>query len=337
MDELAGRIPNDRAAVFRTAGADCGLPPLYVEKDFWVCWLLHRIFDAPLVEGMVFKGGTSLNKVWNAIQRFSEDIDLTLPQASLHAARDIVIEDSQSATQRKALKTQVDAALQEWCRGEGRDAIAERIEEALGDTVGWQLTADGESLDFEYPASLPADREVTDYVLPRVRLEFGAVMPVAPAEDASLRPYCARAGRYVMANPDVSVRVLAAERTFWEKATLVHAENHRPEPKPVGSRLSRHYADLAALARGEIGGRALQRMDILRAVVREKRRYFHAGWARYEDAAEGRLQLLPPAGHEKVLRRDYGGMREMYFAEPLDFNDVLECLGDLEKNVNNRS
>ena len=162
-------------------------------------------------------------------------------------------------------------------------------------------------------------------------------MPVEPAEEAVLQPYCARAGTYEMVQPDVSVRVLGPDRTFWEKATLIHTENHRAAPRAVGSRLSRHYADLAALDRHGIGKRAVERTDLLRVVAQDKRRYFHTGWARYEEAAEGQLQLVPLAEHEKVLRRDYEGMGEMYFSKPLDFDQILERLGDLEQRVNSRS
>ncbi len=50
-----------------------------VEKDFWVCWMLGLLFDHPeWSKGLVFKGGTSLSKVFKAIARFSEDIDLSL-------------------------------------------------------------------------------------------------------------------------------------------------------------------------------------------------------------------------------------------------------------------
>jgi hypothetical protein len=53
--------------------------PAIVEKDFWVCWILKRLFSEPELQGqMVFKGGTSLSKVYGLIDRFSEDIDLIL-------------------------------------------------------------------------------------------------------------------------------------------------------------------------------------------------------------------------------------------------------------------
>ena len=50
-----------------------------VEKDFWVCWTLKHLFEHPdLSKLMIFKGGTSLSKVFGLIDRFSEDIDLIL-------------------------------------------------------------------------------------------------------------------------------------------------------------------------------------------------------------------------------------------------------------------
>jgi hypothetical protein len=135
-----------------------------------------------------------------------------------------------------------------------------------------------------------------------------------------------------MGSPDVKVHVLAPERTFWEKATLLHAENNRPEPK-TGARVSRHYADVASLSAHAIGARALTQIQLLPRVAREKELYFYQAWARYSDAALGRLRLVPPPAHEQVLRRDYDQMREMYHGDPLPFATILERLAELEATV----
>jgi hypothetical protein len=332
VDELARRTAADRAAVFRAAAAERGLPPPYAEKDFWVCWSLRRLFAPALVDGMVFKGGTSLSKVWEAIHRFSEDIDLTLPRNELPGADRIEIRDTQSVSERKKHKEQLDRVLEAWSGGGGLAAVRARIEAALGTRTGWTLRSAADSMEFEYPKGLPSDEYGGGYVRPIVQLEFGATMPTEPAEDHVIRPYATRAGQYRMGAPDVSVRVLAPERTFWEKATLVHAENNRPEPKS-GARVSRHYADVASLAAHAIGARALARIDLLPQVAQEKERYFYAAWARYVDAAHGRLRLVPPPKHEEALRRDYEQMREMYQGNPLPFATILERLGELELAV----
>lgn len=332
MDELARRTAADRAAVFQAAAAELGLPPRYVEKDFWVCWSLRRLFAPALVDGMVFKGGTSLSKVWEAINRFSEDIDLTLPRNGIPGAARIEIHDTQSVTERGKHKEQLDRVLEAWCAGPGVTAVRARIETALGTTTGWTLRSVADSMEFEYPKGRPSEGHDGAYMRPIVQLEFGVTMPTEPAEDHVIRPYAAQAGQYRMGSPDLSVHVLAAERTFWEKATLLHAQNNRPQPK-TGARVSRHYADVASLTAHEIGTRALGQIQLLPQVAQEKERYFYQSWARYPDAAQGRLRLVPPPQHEQVLRRDYEQMKEMYHVGSLPFDTILERLAKLEATV----
>jgi hypothetical protein len=74
----------DRADLFTTAASRRRLTPEIIEKDFWVCWTLRRLFTMRnLPAGLLFKGGTSLSKVHKAIERFSEDADLSFDRAGL--------------------------------------------------------------------------------------------------------------------------------------------------------------------------------------------------------------------------------------------------------------
>ncbi len=76
---LATASADTRRDAFAIAGERRGLLPLLIEKDFWVCWTLERLFALPgFHDHLLFKGGTSLSKVYGLIQRFSEDIDLSL-------------------------------------------------------------------------------------------------------------------------------------------------------------------------------------------------------------------------------------------------------------------
>ena len=79
MDKIA-KLPSDqRSELFQETAARKGMTPNVVEKDFWVCWVLGKIFSTPSIsEKVMFKGGTSLSKVFGLIERFSEDIDLIL-------------------------------------------------------------------------------------------------------------------------------------------------------------------------------------------------------------------------------------------------------------------
>ncbi len=77
-------VPGASRRVCEESGAQLGLAPGSVEKDFWICWTLRELFALEGIgEGLTFKGGTSLSKGWKLIQRFSEDIDVVISRALL--------------------------------------------------------------------------------------------------------------------------------------------------------------------------------------------------------------------------------------------------------------
>ena len=72
---------NQQRLVLQQAAARYGLPPQAIEKDLWVSTILQIVFTLPFAEKIIFKGGTSLSKVWHLIDRFSEDIDLAVDRS----------------------------------------------------------------------------------------------------------------------------------------------------------------------------------------------------------------------------------------------------------------
>ena len=68
----------EKIAIFSEIATQKGMKPFAVEKDWWVSRTLEIIFQMPIAEHLVFKGGTSLSKAWKLINRFSEDIDLAI-------------------------------------------------------------------------------------------------------------------------------------------------------------------------------------------------------------------------------------------------------------------
>ena len=84
MNKVALMAAKDRAALFAETAARRDLAEAIIEKDFWVCWVLKQLFSIDaLTNRLLFKGGTSLSKVFHAINRFSEDIDLAVDYAAL--------------------------------------------------------------------------------------------------------------------------------------------------------------------------------------------------------------------------------------------------------------
>ena len=112
------------------------------------------------------------------------------------------------------------------------------------------------------------------------------------------------------------VVALDVDRTFWEKATILHSEFHRPADKPTPDRFSRHYADTVALAKDRAASTAVGQDDLRDRVVAWKSRFFGSAWARYDLARPDTFRLVPPKEREAALRQDYAAMRDMYLSEP---------------------
>jgi hypothetical protein len=301
---------------------------------------LFALRDAPA--GLIFKGGTSLSKVYGAIGRFSEDIDLSLDRTDLgfREARD----PAQAPSGKKAQKLldELAAACKAVIHEQLLPLLRVDFETVLGPPgSSWSLTADpdaedGQVLNFNYPVGVPSGREVPSYLRPAVRLELGARSDRWPAEDHLIKPYAAEVLPAAFREAQCRVHVLAGERTFWEKATSLHAEYHRPADKTTGERVSRHYYDLARLYDGPIGKRALSRLDLLEAVVKHKQLFFRSARARYEEAQPGTLRLVPHKDRSEALERDYRAMAVMMFESPPPWAQVLERLRALEEDINRR-
>jgi len=213
-----------------------------------------------------------------------------------------------------------------------KGAILEELQQSfrsvLGET-GWKISedpadADRQSLLFAYPLGLEADLYgLGTYVRPIVRLEFGCRGDVWPSEQKSIQPYIADALPGLLARPTTEVHVLRPERTFWEKATLLHAVFHSGKMPP---RLSRHHYDLSRLYRHDYGRLAIKDVDLLASVVEHKKVFFREAGARYDLARPGTLRVCPPDSHVAQIRSDYRDMREMFFSEPPPFDTVMADL-----------
>jgi hypothetical protein len=339
MDAIAQSSALDRAALFRRAEAVSQRHhATIIEKDFWVCWTLRRMFEVMQFRPhLIFKGGTSLSKVYRAIERFSEDVDLSLSRRDLGFADDK--DPEQAGISNKEARRRLEALVAQ-CREAVHDRLVPQLRRDFATVLGaagWSVDLDADdpqTVIFAYPPS-ELSRGLA-YVRSSIRLEMGARSDDWPAEDAVVTPYAAEVFPDVFAAPTCRVRTLLAERTFWEKATLLHAEAHRPPSKPARERLSRHYYDLYRLALQAAGQRALEQPELLARVVTHKSFFFAQSWANYETARPGTFRLVPPESRQAELRRDYGDMEAMIFGEAPAWDDIIQGLQQLEDRINAR-
>lgn len=242
MDKVA-RLPNaQRSELFSETAATLGVTPAVVEKDFWVTWVLDRLFASPeLARLLMFKGGTRLSKAYRLIERFSEDIDLILDWRVLSGENPLA---ERSKAQQEKLNALIDAQAQKYIGGE----LLARVSAQLAGVCRCAIEReDPHVINVRYPGAF-AD----DYLRPEVRLEIGPLAAWLPHEDREISCYAAESFPNVFERRACSVKVIMAERTFWEKATILHHEAHRPEDKPQPPRYSRHYYDLAKMAKSPV-------------------------------------------------------------------------------------
>jgi hypothetical protein len=326
-------LPDDERRLYiEQAATRRNVSPVILEKDFWVCWLLGILFESEFADSLVFKGGTSLSKVFGVIERFSEDIDLSLSPAFLQLP-----EAGTSRNQANKWMRNAETA----CGAAVRDQIGPAIEAAVVRVLGENQPAWFEFLTdvhtnspvllFHYPSSQPAG---FDYLKRSVKLEFGSLTDQQPVGRHPVRPWVAEVLPDTFPDWQCEVVALEVERSFWEKATILHTEYHRPAEKPTPDRFSRHYADTAALAKHPAASKAVDQHDLRSRVVQWKSQFFGSSWANYDQAKPGTFRLVPPAERQAALKRDYQAMRDMYLAEPRSFDDILATLAHLENRIN---
>lgn len=328
--------PDDvRAGIYNALSPKLAKTPEILEKDIWVCWALDVLFKMPDRDQMAFKGGTSLSKAYNAISRFSEDLDVTIAHQHLDPTL-MPFEGTQNHKQMsKTLNLALSAYVKETIEPHFRSKLESQFPEG-----GWALdiVANGEELRLTYPTVTNIDLEIDpnqsrDYV----KMEFGGRNATDPVEELEVTPYISGLVPD-LALPTAKTRVLAGARTFWEKVTLAHYECHRTGAKPNAERLSRHWYDLSLLADHRIGAQALSNIPLLQDVVKYKTLFFNSTYAHYDECLVGKVRLLPDALVLSALEIDYKVMlaKSMIYGEIPSFEQIVSRLKLLETEINAR-
>jgi len=274
---------------------------------------------------------TLLSKVYQAISRFSEDIDVTIDYQSLIPdAPDLAV---LSNTQCRKLSDALKVALTEYITKELVPALQDALAMALpAHTLNLEVSEDAEKLWLFYPSAV---ENVDAYLRPSVLIEFGGRNATLPQDTVDIMPDVASLVPGVVF-PSAQVAVLSPMRTFWEKATLIHVECHRPDLRPSAERLSRHWYDLAQLAHHDIGVKAIADRALLQDVLHIKQAFFRSSYSHYDQCLSGSLKLIPPEPLLHALRQDYQAMldAQMFYGDTLPFDQIVQRLTALEQEIN---
>jgi hypothetical protein len=330
MDRVAINLKaSERQELFLEAAAQQGRPPIVIEKDFWVCWILHQVFSrSAWGRHFVFKGGTSLSKVYNIIERFSEDIDLIIDWCVLGYGKDEPLGEKSSKTKQDRFNKEVVAKSREFLRTE----LLKELKDIFGICKGVEIAInkdDPDAIVIQYPAAFS-----NAYILPQIKLEIGPMASWVPSNWHTIRPYAAEAFPEIFQQSECKVLAIEATRTFWEKITILHQQAHRTGPMP--SRYSRHYYDVHRMVVYGVAKQAIGDLELLNDVVKFKQKFYPCNWARYDLAQPGTMKLLPPDELCKDLSVDYSAMKSMIFGVVPDFKEIMTFLKELELKINGK-
>ena len=324
----------DRSNLLKAIAVENRCDPFVFEKDIWVVQILKILFDAPFGKDLVFKGGTSLSKAYNAISRFSEDLDITY---DIRAFAPDIVGDAEEAlppnrSQEKRWTKTIRKRLEEWTREEARVVIEEGLVRAGFHPTGFRTENDQVYIAYEPMFEYPG------FIRPEVKVEFGARSTGEPYVERQVKCDAADTVPEIIF-PSTSLSAMVAERTFWEKATSLHVFCHRGRGR--GNRLSRHWHDLVRLDDAGYADKAFADRELALSVARHKSMFFPEKDAEgnridFEASVRGGLCLVPTGEAYDLLADDYEAMvgARMLFNDPEPFENLMKRCADIEARAN---
>jgi len=327
---------DERSIYFNEAVAELDIPFPIIEKDFWVVWTLERLFSLKeLKSHLTFKGGTSLSKVYGLIERFSEDIDVSIEKDFLgFDSEEKNPEKAKTKNKQRAALEELSKACGDYVQNEMAALLKKCISDELGTNQGWQLVPDmkdPQALLFEYPNITARGA----YIHQAIKIEMGARSEHWPVSLQKVQSFVKKALKDKVTEPEFEIRVLNAERTFWEKATILHQYAYLPADKVLPDRLSRHLYDFYKLLNSPVKDKALSDLTLLDRVAEHKKIYFASAWANYETAKKGSLKVFPLNRVLAALEEDYEKMSIMFYGSKRpDWQVILQAINDFEQEFN---
>ena len=322
--------PDDLRAAIRNTAFKMSVNESIVEKDYWVCFVLNYLFtQCKWKRALTFKGGTSLSKCFGIIERFSEDVDLILDWRFL--GYDINEPwEIRSNTKQIKFNKEVNRRTETFLKTE----VLPQINKDFGESLEVDMYSlsidekDPQTILFHYPQVF-----TSEYLIPSVRLEVGALAAWSPSKDTKLSPYIYEYYPILFEGEFFYVKTVLPERTFWEKATILHHEANRPREKQMPDRYARHYYDLYCIGKTKYKDSALRDLANLKKVVEFKKKFYPRGWAKYEEATAQKIRLVPEVYRFREIERDYTSMREMFFGETPTFEELMAGIRALECEI----
>lgn len=329
MNRFLTLTETQRRTAFEQTAARIKLPVAAIEKDFWVTEILNILFSLPYAEKMVFKGGTSLSKVWKVIHRFSEDIDIAIDRSFFGIEGDVT--KKQLKKLRKSSSVFVrDNLVEDLITAASQAGLSEFITiKAEPDGVGDATYPEPRQIHIIYKSVLPS--ETNPYLRDEVLLEVGARSLFEPTAKAKVESFVTETFPHLTSNNN-GIQIISAvpEKTFLEKAFLLH-ELFSTEGCRNANRKSRHMYDLCKMYEAGIANKAIVD-DKLWETIRHHREIFTSiRDVDYTPDIRERITLIPPLSVMEHWKNDYDTMviNMIYEDKVPTFSDILDVVAKI--------
>jgi len=339
----------ERKVMIQHVVSECNIDELPAEKDWWVTAVLYALFHTSVSRYLLFKGGTSLSKGWDIINRFSEDIDLALDRSFFLDIRGEKCANCTNNTQIHNLREKG----QDFILGEFKEELKLKLAEmGLKDVVviGENELTDNEGnlvkiahdkdpnvIYVRYP-SLYAGNE--SYAVPEVKIEISVLSMAEPFEMKLISSLINRtfSGNGITVDEDyaMEIKTVSPSRTFLEKAFLLCEEFQKDKPRT--RRMARHFYDLEKLMHTEYADEALANVELYKEIVAHREKFYHVSYVDYKKELPSTIRFLPPDSLRSDYKSDYEDMQDGFiYGDSLSFDDLMDKIGELQERFRNSS
>ena len=319
----------EKVEAFTAVAQQKGLPVYAVEKDWWVVQTLDIIFSQfEVAEHLLFKGGTSLSKAWQLINRFSEDIDLALNREYLGFDGGLISKSQVKKLREQSFEfvtTTFYEALQKAFKEKGYTDV----------TFDFENLGDGDQDPVSILIYYPAVTEHSEYVLPRVKVELGSRSLKDPFTNCDIVSFVGEQfPKRPFADSPITVPCVNPERTYLEKLFLLHEEFKKPNDKIRVERLSRHLYDISKIYNSEHKDKANDQKLIV-SIIEHRERFNGIRGIDYATLYPPNLNPIPPDDFIKAWEDDYKTMQTNMIPEDSPkFTDLLETIKKVTQEYN---
>lgn len=335
MSSWQNHSSDERIAMIQTVAQDHNIEDNAIEKDWWVTVVLKALFNTSCGKWLLFKGGTSLSKGWNLINRFSEDIDISIGRNFFGDVLNLPFAKCENNNQVKKLRK----ASRDYIHGTlSAELDAELLKMGVKGYTIMNETVTGEPprpIDHDsdptiifvnYESILPSSMRLIDA---RVKIEISCLSMSEPYEQCEIRSLVFDKFPEEDDEMAASINTVTPSRTFLEKALLLSEELQKEEPRSL--RMSRHLYDLDRLMDTEFGQKALNDGKLYKAIVEHRRRFYHLGYVDYDKDYPAKIDFIPQNKVMNAYRLDYeSNMVDGYiYGEAKSFDELMKRMEKL--------